>query len=162
MIVCSACYGQMDKDRYDTTYWDYYLVTIDSLSGNALIKPIIEMTVNVTKEVPCSTVMIWYGESKDSLGSYWSVSDYDSTKSYGPCGYNGISTGQLFAKYKGDTIIDTGCRTWSSETFKTMYFIPDKKKKHKIGKQYILKKEDHIGVMDKWVHPKPSLFYLCI
>ncbi len=158
ILSLSTVYGQMDADRYDTSYYEEYLVSINE-NGTALIKPIIEMKISVTKQVPCHRVYKWGGTDKDSLGWYSCGDEYDSTKTYGPCGFSGIFE-MYQSKYKGDTVIDIDCKSWVSEDFKTLYFIPNKKKKHKLGKQYELQKNDHLGIMDEWNKP-PELIW-CI
>lgn len=121
------------------------------------IKPIIKMLITVEKQTPCSTLYVWNGDSKDSLGLYSTISHYDSTKSYGPCGYNEIYVG-FPSKYKGDTIINQNCESWESSTFKELFFIPNKKKKHKLGNQYELKRQEFFGEMDTWNKPP---FIIC-
>ncbi len=158
MIICNDCYGQLKADKYDTSYADKYLVSIDILDRQNLIKPIIEMQIYVRRQTPCSTVYRWLGKSTDSVGWYSTSSDEDTTKDYGPCGYSGISM-MYYSTYKGDSIIEYGCESYSYGLFKNLYFIPDKKKKRKLGKPYELKKEDHIGIMGKWVNP--SFIILC-
>lgn len=164
LLFLNVCNGQLRPDKYDTSYVSGYIVSVNIGYKYSSIKPIIKMQVYVDKQLPCSTVYVWNGASKDSLGidnkgMYWSESEkYDSTQNYGPCGFNGMASA-YWSTYKGDTVISYDCESSTYGLYKELYFIPNKNKKHKLGKSYELKEFDYYGEIDTWI--KPTIIIGC-
>lgn len=164
MLICWGCKAQhvfkLKPDWFDTSYSKGFLVSVNKERNTCLIKPIVRMEIHIYRNKPCSTVYKWQGVDTCSIGWYYhSSGDYDSSKKYGPCGYNGLYVA-YGSEYKGDTTINYDCETGTYELFKTSYFIPTKNKKNGAGAGYELKENEYFGEEGEWIH-EPFIF-ICI
>ncbi len=163
MILCGALFclslsGQIKKlstDRYDTLYRKGFLV--ENKNRDVTMRPIIKMEIMVTKEAPCSTVYRWEGKKKEGDGWY-SYSSPSDTSMKSPCGSNGFSMGYM-SEYKGDSVVDYNCASYEYSTYKTEYFIPNKKKKNNKGEKHELNEGELYGEMGDW--EQHSLIIIC-
>lgn len=134
-----------------------YLVSYNKAWTVCLVKSLIKVDYFENYSEPVKRYFHWKGGSKDSCIYYYS--EPDST-AYGPCGYMGMYE-EMYTKYQGDSLADYSETLYADTLIKTIYFIPDSKKKNGRGKQYQLKEGEMFGLKDKWYWKNQNVIYTC-
>lgn len=133
---------KLRPDKFDTIYRNGFLVTHFIEANSYEVKKIICMDINISHDYVCSTTYRWqsYNDTSEK-GTYCN----DNSSPWLICIFE--------SDYKGDSVIKySECEEYY--IFKSIYFIPNKKRKHNIGKEYILQSNEYFAELGEW-DPKP-------